>query len=312
MKAENLVIHGKYSMPIVAKSGEDLLKHLSTFQKLLIKYMDYERYVTDTSNLFSSSFFTIVFMRSAYEYPVPFWLKFKSIFKDSKAEIQKSKYFLNLNQTRDDYPFKVEFRFSYEENGYIIAVLAMPAVYFKINQTGYKPFLNDFQYSNVILTNKEFIRSVMVAIGAKEIEEPDAISTVAITSISDKLEFFGYPKIKNLLENGISKTNRGFQEDGLTDLRAALEQIIIEMVKKIGAVPKNKIFENLNILKQNGYIDENLYSIIHNTLYEWIYRYLSNTAIHKRDKISIDDAKLLFSMSEIIISYLIEKVVNRR
>jgi hypothetical protein len=152
----------------------------------------------------------------------------------------------------------------------------------------------------------------MAAIGAKEIEEPSAISSVAITSISDKLDFFGYPKIKNLLENGISKTNRGLQEDGLTDLRAALEQFIIEMVKKIGKEPKNKIFENLSILKQNGYIDENIYSIIYETLYEWIYRYLSDKTIHKRENINIDDAKLLFSMSELIIGYLIEKVVYRR
>jgi hypothetical protein len=109
LKAENLIIQGKYVMPIVVKSNEELQKYLLRIQELLISYMRNESYRTDTSNLFSSTFYTVVFMRFVYA-SVPFWLKIKSIFIDCNVEIENSKYFSRLNNTRDDYPFTIEFR----------------------------------------------------------------------------------------------------------------------------------------------------------------------------------------------------------
>ena len=194
-----------------------------------------------------------------------------------------------------------------------MVIRSEPVILFQMRQLGLRTTFDEFTYSNIVENNKHFINEIMFGLtGGQIIEKPKAIAEFTQTPTIDILKNIGFNKIAHLLKQGNLKLERGDIEDGLTDLRGALEQFIKELVEKIDEKPTKYISNNLDILKKHGYIDKHLHSIIKDTLYDWIYRHVSDTSVHKREKINISDAKLLFSVSELIMNHLIEKVVYRR
>lgn len=175
-----------------------------------------------------------------------------------------------------------------------------------------RPSLDEFDYSDIIENNRHFINEVMLSIGAKVLEEPKTIAEYTITPTIEKLEKFGFNKIVKLLKQGKTKIEKGNTEDGLTDLREALKDFASEAVRRTGGKPKNSIPKDLNALKELGYIDKWMHEVINNFIYKWIYRYLSAKPVHRRERISFDDAQFLFSVSEEIMSYLSEKIMLGR
>lgn len=115
------------------------------------------------------------------------------------------------------------------------------------------------------------------------------------------------------MKNGKMKIERGDIEDGLTDLRSSLEMFIKALVEKIGEKPneQQKLRENLDILKNKGYIEEKIISLINNILCSWLYQYLSDKPVHKREKLNLKDAEFLFSVFEECAEYLLNKVIYR-
>jgi hypothetical protein len=313
-RAENLIVEGKCFFPLDDINKYKLVKELITEFMTIKNY-----YPMDNSHIFyQNKFLTISFFNNIDSKKTPFLESIKcSLGIKDKQDISREKYFRGLNQTREDLPLQITFYIipskQNERDGFLIHIRSEPIVLFKMRSLNYRPIYDEFEYSNIIETNKQFINEIMFGLpNGKVIEKPKALSEVINTPFIDLLKNKGFEKISTLLKQGSTKLERGDIEDGLTDLRSALEQFIKELVQKIGENPQDNIPSNLDILKKNGYIDEHLHSLIKNSLYEWIYKHISNTCVHKREKISMNDAKLLFSISEIIMNYLIEKVVYRR
>ena len=315
MRVENLIVEGKCFFPL------DNSKQYGRLKEIITEFMhvhDFES--TDRSTYFyENKFFTMSYqLILSHNSTIPFSSKIKKSFGLlSQQEIDQKKHFEVLGKTREDLPFMVTFHIIpkkiKDNNGFLIIIRSEPVSLFQMRQLGLRTTLDEFAYSNIIENNKHFINEIMFGLtGGHIIEKPKAIAEFTQTPITDILKNIGYDKVAQLLKHGNLKLERGDIEDGLTDLRGALEQFIKELVEKIDEKPTNNIPSNLDILKKHGYIDTHLHSIIKDTLYDWIYRHISNTSVHKREKINISDAKLLFSVSELIMDHLIEKVVYRR
>jgi len=314
IRVENLIVEGKCFIP----SSIDL-KSIDGLKNLLTEFMSRAGYEPQdlTTIFFRDRFLTTSFYLISPFREIPLTLKIKkSLGLVSEEEINWRKYSNALTRTRDDVSFKVNFSIipskQKDREGFIIAIRSEPAILFKIRSLGKKPSLDEFDYSNIIESNRHFIEEVMRGVGAIILEKPKAIAEYTRTPTLEKLEKFGFDKIAKLLGQGRIKIERGDTEDGLTDLREALKDFISESVRRRGGEPKNSIPKDLDTLKELGYIDKCMYEVIRNFLYEWIYSYLSAKPVHRRERINVDDAKFLFSISEEIMSYLLEKILLGR
>ncbi len=313
-RAENLIVEGKFFYPL------DDLKKFNRLKEKITEFMVLNQYQPTGQNIFfENNFLTMAFLLNiSHLSSIPLSSRIRHFLRlVSRDIIEQEKHYEDLKNVRDDLPFKIVFYIipskMKEINGFIIEIRSEPVILFKMRQLGSRPTLDEFTYSNIIENNKQFINQIMFGFGGGSIiEKPKAIAEFIQTPFIDILKNIGFEKIAELFKQGNLKLERGDIEDGLTDLRGALEQFIKESVEKIDVKPANNIPSNLDILKKYGYIDEHLHSIIKDTLYDWIYSYISDTCVHKREKISLSDAKLLFSVSEIIMTYLIEKVVYRK
>ncbi|OGM02908.1 hypothetical protein A3K72_03655 [Candidatus Woesearchaeota archaeon RBG_13_36_6] len=248
----------------------------------------------------------------------PFFLKIKGFFgMISEREIQVENYFSSLKTTRDEMPFKIDISITSEEfsgeERLIMNIRSEPAVLFKMRQLSSKPPLDEFKCNDVIDNNKQFVNEIMIGLGGVIIEKPKAIAEYIKTPIIEKLEGNKFNKVANLLKNGRSKIERGGDDipDGLTDLRSALEIFIKNLVERIGKEPRaqNKLRENLKILEEEGYVDKKIGELISNILNTWLWRYLSDKPVHKREKINLTEARFLFSIVEESINFLLNKVL---
>ncbi|KPV61927.1 MAG: hypothetical protein AOA66_1600 [Candidatus Bathyarchaeota archaeon BA2] len=231
-------------------------------------------------------------------------------------EVYWQRFSKSLRRTRDDVPFKVTFSIIpsklQDKEGFITTIRSEPVILFKMRNLGMRLSLDEFDYSNIIENSKQFINEIMLGIGAKVLEKAKAIAEYTKTPTLEKLEKFGFKKIASLLRQGKIKIERGDTEDGLTNLREALRDFVSEAVRIRGGEPKSSITKDLDVLKELGYIDKWMYEVTHDFLYKWIYRYLSAKPVHRRERINFDDAKFLFSVSEEIMSYLLEKIILGR
>jgi uncharacterized protein YpuA (DUF1002 family) len=151
----------------------------------------------------------------------------------------------------------------------------------------------------------------MIAIGSKIMEKPKALAEQIKTPVIEKLEKIGLEEVAELLKKGKTKIGRGDIEDGLTDLRSSLEKFVKQSIEKLGEKSKNKLKENLRILKDKEILNQNVCNLISKILYEWLYHYLSDKAVHKREKINLIDARFLYSITEETMDFLIKKVFYR-
>lgn len=313
VRVENLIVESKcFISPKV---------ETQTIKKMLTAFMVKKNYGSEDaiSNFFQDGFLTMVFYWMPKPPRIPYSLKIKEFCGlISKEEINQQMHFAELGTTRDDLPFKITFFITpsklQDRGGFIINIRSEPVILFKMRQLeNFRPKIDEFEYSNIIENNKQFLNEIMVAIVGTIIERPKAIVEDIKTPITEKLEKSGFEKISQLLIQGKLKIERGDIEDGLTDLRSSLEMFISELVEKIGRKPyqQNKIKDNLNVLKDDGYIDERICGLIVNILYNWLYRYLSDKPVHKREKLNLNDAKFMFSILEENMEYLLNKVISR-
>jgi len=84
------------------------------------------------------------------------------------------------------------------------------------------------------------------------------------------------------------------------------------MVKRKGSKPTNQLPKDLKTLYEMKLINKTMYIVIRRFIYDWIYAYLSAKPVHQRERINYDDANFLFSISEEIMSYLIDKIMLGR
>lgn len=312
-RVENLIVEGKCFIPM------DDQKQYVRLKETIAELMNIKGFKTTDTNLYidHNKFLSMSFATTMLNLENSFSLKIKRLLGlVNENRILFEKHQNGLKNTRNDIPFMITFNIIPDilknQNGFYVQIRSEPAILFQMRQLNWRPTIDEFMYSNIVETNRQFINEIMFSMSGTIIEKPKALAEIFQTPFIDVLRNLGFKKISTLLKQGSLKLERGDIEDGLTDLRSALEQFFKEMVERINEKPTSNIPNNLDILKKNGYIDEHLHSIIKNTLYEWIYRHISNKSVHKREKINIYEAKLIFSISELIMNYLIEKVVYRR
>lgn len=309
-RVENLIVEGKCFFLW------DNPQEYTKLNNMISDFLWNRNYVHSTApNLIGDRFLSMTFIRNiqGMDIKIPLFLKLSKLlgFKTNQKI-----YEIQLACTREDLPFQIIINMNSHtlnnQKGFLFHIRSEPVLLFKMRQLGYSLDLDDFRYSDIIETNKQFINQIMYGTGGMIIEKPKVIAEIIHTPFIQLLKNLGYSKIADLLKQGDIKLERGDIEDGLTDLRETLQLFIEEMVKKINQEPTTNFPSNLDILKKYEYIDGHLYKIIRDTLYDWMYRYLSDKPVHKREKININDAKLFFSMSEVLMKYLIEKVVYRK
>lgn len=172
----------------------------------------------------------------------------------------------SLLSTRDELPYKIIFSIvpskMKDKEGFIINIRSEPVLLFKMRQLKMRPSLDEFDYSDIIGNNKQFINEIIRRIGAITLENQELLQSTKTPTI-EKLDKFGFETIANLLRQGKIKIGKGNTEDGLTDLREALSNFVNEAVRKIGLKPKKTITKDLDTLKELGYIDERIHKVIH-------------------------------------------------
>lgn len=314
IRVENLIVEGKC---FIQSSIEP--QNIDGLKSLLMEFMSRKGYYPEDFRtiFFRDRFLTMKFYLEPAFKKIPLILKMKKAFGlVDEEEIQWQKYSYALKRTRNDMPFEISLSLIpsklKDKEGFAITIRSEPVILFKIRSLGERPVFDEFDYSNIVDTNRDFIEEIMRATGAVILEKPRAIAEYTKTPTLEKLEKFGFDGIAKLIREGKIKIERGNTEDGLTDLREALKDFVSESVRKIGGEPKNSIPKDLGTLKELGYINKWMYEVIYNFLYEWIYSYLSAKPVHGRERINFDDSKFLFSISEEIINYLLEKIMLGR
>ena len=317
VKAENLILEGKYFV-----QGKPDVDYANTIKKLITQIMNSRGYYSKNEpNPFSPS----KYLSIAFDHELPQFSSHlidrckKSLGIITQNALIWGQYQKSLRSTRDDVPLAISFNLYLQsqngQTGITIIVRSEPAIIVKMRTLGKRPKIDDFDYSAIIDTGKQFIKEVMASFTAVEIEAPKTLANVIFTPTLEKLDKYGFVAVTNLMKEGQLKIQKGNTEDGLTDVREAISLFVVELVKRTGKKPIGgigSISKNLDLLKEIGYLDHWTHDLIDKNLNDWIYRYLSAKSVHGREKISSDDAEFVYRLTEEVLSYLSEKIVLGR
>jgi hypothetical protein len=303
--AENFVVKGTFFRP--KSPNEDLEKFFDSMRTMLIEYFISEGFEYKGPISFVYRHLAISFER---------WIppEKKSFFKIGK-QFEK-RYFKQLNSARDDFPWKIRVhlypgKFK-DSDGIFVEIISEPAIFYKIVQMGRKAPTAEKEYSFIVYTNKVFVDGVAKSIGCIAVKEPKPLAEFIKTEVSEKLRTFEFNKIASLIEKGRGEVELGRTEYGLGDLRASIENFFFELVKKLGGTPHplDKPEKNMELLESMGYLDGKTKGLMISTLYNQIYKILSDKTIHKREPVNLFDARLYFSLTEQIFDYSLEKIMR--
>lgn len=322
MRVENMIVKGKYFINL-----EPNRENFHQIKNNLIEFMYKKAYEPEDPKaiFFQDKFFTITFYSQVDTKKIqPSGIneffrdiqKFLGFYDESKIIHDLSgEHLLSL---RNDVPFRVTFYIipqrTKELEGFLVSVRSEPALSFKKKRIiGFELPSDEFLYSSILDTNKNFMNEVMLGLGASVLEEPRAIAEIVKTPVVEKLENLDFKSIAELLKSGKLKVERGDTEDGLTDLRSALEMFVYQIVEKIGKQPQqqDKIKQNLQILKDEDLLDERMSRLLKEIVCGWLNAYLSDKPVHHREKAKLLDAKFMFDIAEENMNYLLDKVIIR-
>jgi ribosomal protein S10 len=304
--AENFVVKGTFFR--VKSSSEDLEKFLDSIKTMLIEYIKSKGFEYEGPISFIYRHLEISFTR---------WIhpEKKSFFK--RKERFEERYFKTLDSARNDFPWIIRVhlypgKFK-DSDGTFIEITSEPAIFYKIVQRGRKVPTEEKEYSFIVYTNKVFVEGVAKSIGCITVKEPKPIAEFIKTEVSEKLRTFEFNKIADLIEKGRNEIELGKTEyGGLDELRAAIENFFFELVKKLEGTPHSldKPENNIALLESMGYLDGKTKGLIITTLYNQIYKILSDKTTHKREPANLFDARLYFNLTEQIFDYLLEKIMR--
>lgn len=316
-RAENLTITGKCFLPINIEK-DTIPKLKSNITRFMYK-SDYLR--SDIVHpLLDDSFLSLKFLQDYRNTAPPFKLKLlKQLKLITQNKYNSELYEIFLKTVTDDTPLEVNFIITpskrNKNEGMIIEIRSKPIILFKIKQMEVNFPYDEFKYSKILDTNKEYIYEIMKALNAKIIDKPEVISDynreIYKTPIIDELEKYGYVNVSKIIKEGLVKLNNGKVKDAFDELRSALEIITKEMADRHTnkSYPQDKVKNNLNILKNENIIDEKMCAFLVNVYYKGLYSYLSDNVTHKRKDIAIRDGEFLYGLIENYITFLIKKAI---
>lgn len=230
--------------------------------------------------------------------------------KKNLQDARSKKHMQNIRLLRDDLPYIIRIFFSIEKKDVIVKIISEPMVLQKIRQLSISPPTDAFKISDIVSNNKIHIEEIFSIIGGKIIENPKTRLMKLKDKTIKRLNILGLKEISKLLIEGKEKIENGNFTDGLSDLRSSWEKFIKKIIIKTGRSPVNKVKKNLQMLKDNGRITTNSYDVAYIT--QHIYSYLSDKPVHNRIGTNITDAKFLFSLIEISMDFILDKVILKK
>lgn len=303
-----MIVEGKYYINV---GSQDHVKVFRDVKNRIIEYLLNSGYIPYTNEIpmISSNFLSMTYGLRMECHSQQDQQVFRLFSRKKKIT-----YFDSLEKIKFDHPFMITINFRFEsEKRLIIHVISKPTYYYQITQLQAKPYLDEFKLSSIIELNKEFIHQSMMAVHAFVLESPKAKSEVVKIHFRDRLDSFNLKDLRVLLEKGATKIENGNTEDGLTNLRSSLELFLVKMVEKIGekSASQERVKDNLNILKNKGYIDERVFRLVQDILYSWLDKYLSDKPVHKREQLNLYDSKFLYTIFEDVMDFILNKVMFR-
>jgi len=308
MIAENFVVKGSFFA--FRQNEEDIVEHFKMIREKVDTYCFSQGYTNVTPEPFFGRYGEMRFDLAI------------SPTKPNNGLLSKLKrnredpYFAKLRVTRKGTPWTVKIYFypgTYQNiNGFNIDIISEPAIFFQIDQLGFDTPIDSKDYSFITYPNIQFVHGLAKAMLWSTITEPRPLQYYLNTELTLKLRKYNFEKPGDLLEKGSSKIEMGASEDGLTDLRSAIEIFLVELVNHLGQKPhpQDKVEANIEILEKMGYLDGKMKGLIVKTLVNGVWSKISDTATHKREPFNLFDARLCYNITEEIFDYFIEKIVR--
>ncbi len=305
MLAENFVVKGTFFQ--AKPEAEDFKSSLDRIKSMLIESLRSKgyKYFGPVSSLYK--YLEMEFRR---------WIPSeKKSFLKRRPDPSKT-YFKALENTRNDSPWTIRVYLYYGKfkgsEGVFIEITSEPAIFYKITQLQPDITIREEEYSYIVYTNKEFVGGVAKSLACVSVKEPKTLVEYIKTEVSEKLKTFNFGRIADLMENGRKQIELGKTQYGLGDLRAATENFLFELINKLGEkpYPLDKPEKNIELLGSMGYLDEKPKGLITKTLYNGIYKILSDKTTHRRESVNLFDARLYFNLTEQIFDYLLDKIMK--
>lgn len=308
MIAENFVVKGSFFS--FKNKDEDLRDLFQKTKNEVTAYLQSQAYINTSADSFFTSYAEMQFKLLIPADPP------KKGFLSRFQKVEEEPYFKKLRTTRRGTPWIVKFYFYpgriRDGDGLNIDIISEPAIFYQIDQLGWKIPIDGQEYSFITYSNTQFIHGLAKAMLWTTKQEPLPIHHYSKTEISQKMRQYQFEKTADLLEKGLSKVEIGNSEDGLTDLRSAIEIFLVELVKRLGQTPhsQDKVGANVEILEKMGYLDGKMKGLIMQSLVNGVWAKISDTATHKREPFNLFDSRLFFNISEEILDYFVEKILR--
>ena len=223
--------------------------------------------------------------------------------KLSKESNDVDKFFLKLAETRSGIPMDVLMVGSDVESGKIeFDVTVRPVLYRKITQLGLLE-CTDQQVQEAQHECVAFADALKGMMGAAVLEMPSVMSVRSTINVGKRLLVSGMPSQSDLLSQAEAKIATGQTEDGVKNCRSVAEQVLENLMKRVGLDPTDSFKHNLDRLASHKHIDPWMTE----SIYNFYYRFLSE-ATHDRFKPGPKEALYVLSVTESTIEFLLDRV----
>jgi hypothetical protein len=210
----------------------------------------------------------------------------KSLNLISEAQFERKTYRSFLENRLPNSPFNIEISLRpgqlQNHNGLIFYVVCKPALYCQNTQLGWKiDKLSYNEYKAIQDENTRFIKDIFGTFSCRITDEPHPRAR-SISNISETLKRLKFDKIAKLLEDTQKRIDMN-DPTCLDDLRGAIENFLVELVKRLGKspAPQRNPDKNLEILKAEGLITSKNYDIINKVLIKQVWGPISGL-VHER------------------------------
>lgn len=215
-----------------------------------------------------------------------------------------SPFLLKLGETRSGIPIDLLMVGSDVKDGRVeFDVTVRPALYRQIAQLGKlectSQEIQDAQHECI-----SFVQSVLKGMpGGIEIDPPSVRSASLMTDVCRRLTMWGMPSQADLLDKAEAKIIAGAPEDGAKNCRSAVEQVLENLMIRVGLERTDSFTHNLERVASHRYLDPWVAESIH----QFYYRLVSEDA-HDKYRPGPKEARYILSMTEAAIEFLLSRI----
>lgn len=313
MSLKNLIVKGKYSVVFSETPDLDHLRELFDKIKQNIQVYLSESGYQQTSpdsllhNYANMEFYPII-SASTLE-PIKkswFWVRRKPRTNLHLDQLNRMKKAAPWHVSVSCYPGQMG-----DKHLIVVEITSEPSIIHQYQQLHIAPILNQDDIDLIVYENEEFIARLAKANLLNTLEKPKPLGSFIKTEVALKLRTFDFNEIADLLEKSRKEIEGGKSENGLVDLRSAIELFFVRILERKGekAAPQKDINKNIDKLHGLRYIDTNTHKILMKLAYNGLYTNLSEIT---HDRISRDyfDSRFQLNITEQIFDYLLDRVIK--